>query len=81
MNYKTYMLDTHGIAFERDSGILLVEAPGRLVANQLNNHFSMTARRAIANTPLSIRHVLIAAVDFVPRFQQLWHSDPGDCGF
>jgi hypothetical protein len=49
-NYQTYIDDTHAIAFDRDTGILLVEAPTRSVASQLDNHFCMTVRRVIANS-------------------------------
>jgi hypothetical protein len=56
-NYQTYLEDTRGIAFDRNTGTLVVEASSPLAASQLNNYFQMTVRRAIA------------AVDFVPRAQ------------
>jgi hypothetical protein len=71
LNYHTYLQDTRGIAFDRDTGILLVEAPSRLVASQLENHFSMTVRRVIASTSPSIHGLPITAVDFVPRRQTI----------
>ena len=75
-NYGTYIADTQAISFDRDTGILLVEAPNPLVAGQLNNYFAMTIRRAIATTGVSIDSVAIAAVDFVPGRQQAW--DPAE---
>jgi len=33
----------------------------------------MTIRRAIATTDASIQGIPIAAVEFIPRAQQLWH--------
>ena len=69
-NYQTYLQDTHAIAFDRDTGTLLVEASSPLVANQLNNYFAMTVRRAIAATNASIHGVSINAIDFVAhRFE------------
>jgi len=77
-NYQTYLHDTHGIAFDRDTGTILVEASSPLVATQLNNYFAMTVRRAIAATNASTHGVPIAAVDFVARAQQPWHAAEED---
>ena len=71
-NYQTYLRDTHAIAFDRNTGALLVEASSPLAATQLNNYFAMTVRRAIANERPCIHEVPIAAVDFIPRHQQAW---------
>ena len=76
-NYGTYIADTQALAFNRDSGILLVEAASPLVATQLNNYFGMTIRRAAATTNASIHGVPIAAVEFIPRAYQPWDA-PGD---
>ena len=65
-NYGTYIADTQAINFDRDTGTLLVEAPSRLAANQLNSYFQMTIRRVVANLKTSVQGVPIAAVDFVP---------------
>jgi chromosomal replication initiation ATPase DnaA len=75
-NYGTYIADTQAISFDRDTGTLLVEAPSRLVANQLNSYFAMTIRRAIASTNASVLGVPIATVEFSPRSQQAW--DPAE---
>jgi hypothetical protein len=69
-NYQTYLQDTHAISFHRDTATLLVEASSPLVANQLNNYFAMTVRRAIVTTDATIKGVPIGAVDFIPRPQQ-----------
>jgi hypothetical protein len=71
-NYQTYLQDTHAISFDRDTATLLVEASSPLVANQLNNYFAMTVRRAIAATNASIHGVPIGAVDFVPCAYEPW---------
>ena len=71
-NHKTYLHDTHAIAFDRDTGTLLVEASSPLVANQLNNYFAMTIRRAIVDTNASIHFVPIDSIDFVPRALVPW---------
>jgi len=76
-NYQTYLQDTHAIAFDRDTGILLVEASSPLVATQLNNYFAMTVRRAIAATNASIHGVPVAAVDFIPSPTGCAPSRPG----
>jgi len=77
-NYRTYLRDTHAIAFDRNTGALLVEASSPLAATQLNNYFAMTIRRAIANERPSIHGVPIDAVDFIPHPQQLWDPVEGD---
>jgi hypothetical protein len=61
-NYETYVQDTHAVAFDRNTGTLLVEAPSTLVANHLNKYFTRTVRRAIA------------AVDFIPSPHQTSHA-------
>ena len=66
-NYQTYLHDTQALAFNRDTGTLVVAVSSPQVAVQLNNYFAMTIRRAIANTGVSIHGVPIAAVDFIPR--------------
>jgi len=71
-NYQTYLRDTHAIAFDRDTGTLLVQASSPLAAAQLNNYFAMTIRRAIISTSASVHGVPIAAVDFIARGLQLW---------
>jgi len=73
-NYGTYIADSQAISFDRDTGILLVEAPNPLVAGQLNNYFGMTIRRAIATTNASVQGIPIAAVEFVPVHQQPWDA-------
>ena len=73
-NYQTYLHDTRGIAFDRNTGTLLVEASSPLVASQLNNYFAMTVRRAIIATNSSIHGIPIATVDFAPRPQQPWEA-------
>jgi hypothetical protein len=75
-NHQTYLRDSDAIAFDRDSGTLLVGAASPLVATQLNNYFAMTIRRAVVNTNASINGVAIAALDFIPRPGPLW--DPSD---
>jgi hypothetical protein len=57
--------------FNRETGTLLVEASSPLVANQLNNYFAMTIRRAVVTTNASVHGVPIAAVDFAPRPRRL----------
>jgi hypothetical protein len=77
-NYQTYLRDTHAIAFDRDTGTLLVEASRPLVANQLNNYFGMTILGVLANTNASIQGVPVASVDFIPRLQAT--GDPPQTG-
>ena len=45
-----------------------------ITANQLNNYFAMTVRRAIVNTNTTIQGIPIAAVDFIPRARGPWHD-------
>ena len=71
-NYQNHLQDTHAVAFNRDTGTLVVAVSSRQAATQLNNYFAMTIRRAIATTNASIHGVPIAAVDFIPRPPQLW---------
>ena len=73
-NYRTCIADTQALAFNRDTGTLLVEAPSPLVANQLNNYFQMTMRRAVAGIGVSLQGVPIAMVEFVSRRRQLWEA-------
>jgi len=77
-NYGTYIADTRTIAFDRDTGALVVEASSPLVveassplvATQLNNYFYRPVLRAVSSTNASVHGLPIAAVDFIPRPQQ-----------
>ncbi|MCJ7618941.1 MAG: hypothetical protein MUP64_01830 [Anaerolineae bacterium] len=73
-NYETYVQDTHAIAFDRNTGTLLVEAPDPLVATHLNNYFYRPVLRAIAAANASVHGIPIAAVDFIPRPPQPWDA-------
>jgi hypothetical protein len=76
-NYDAYLADTQALAFNRDTGTMVVAVSSPQAATQLNNYFVMTIKRAIANTDATIQGVPIAAVDFIPRPQQLWDAPQG----
>jgi hypothetical protein len=74
-HYNTlHHADAQALAFDRNTGTLLVEATSPLAATQMNNYFAMTIKRSIANTGASIQGVPIAAVEFIPRAQQTWNG-------
>ena len=73
-NYGTYIADTQAMAFNRDTGTLVVGVSSPQAATQLNNYFAMTIRRAVVNTNASVQGIPIAAVEFVPVHQQPWDA-------
>jgi hypothetical protein len=70
-NYATYVADTQALAFNRDTGILLVAVSSPQAATQLHNYFAMAIMRAVATTNATIQGVPIAGVEFIPRACQL----------
>jgi hypothetical protein len=66
-NFRTYLSDTHALAFDRNSGMLVIETPNPLTAEILSGRFRTIIMRTILDLRLGFDGILIQDVQFQSR--------------
>ncbi len=66
-NFRTYIKDTHAIAFDRDLGILIIQTPNPLTSQMLAQQFYAVIVRTLREANAAIHGVPAIDVDFQSR--------------
>jgi hypothetical protein len=67
LNFRTYLSDTHALAFHRGRGVLIVQTPNPLTTETLAHRFRPTIVRTIRNLQLAFDEVPVQDVQFQSR--------------
>ena len=66
-NFRTYVSDTHALAFDRSRGLLILQTPNPLTTDILARHFRTTIMRSIRDLQAAFDGIPIQDVQFQSR--------------